>query len=117
MSQDQDLEKLKRELDNLDNIWKNVNEMITYLTKGRGSKDDETVAKKFEWLQTYYPRLYSSIYLDQGNFDTSKLRYMINQRKRILQNEITEHQASVDVGENLADQYLYSKVSRPEPKR
>ena len=117
MTTEDSQKNLEVEFQNLDKIWAEANRMHQYMTKGNGPKDDETVANKFNWFQETYPRLYSSVYKEKNDFEMYRLKYMLDQKRRILREHTTEYQASVEVGEKLAERFLYPKTGRPDPSR
>ena len=57
-----------------------------------------------EWFFTKYPTL-AEMCLTSETFDENALRYMIAQKNQV-NNTITQHDASVSVGEHLAQKYI-----------
>ena len=59
-----------------------------------------------------YPKLFS-ILADRGDFENQSLRTMIAMLDRMGQGEMTQHQASVVVGQRLHDVYIKPVVEPP----
>ena len=45
-----------------------------------------------------------------GGMDIERLTYMINMVKKVKSNEISDHDASVKVGERLVDEFVNPKL-------
>ena len=48
--------------------------------------------------------------ITSGNMDMDKLRYMISMAKKIQDNKISEHNASVEVGKELFKEYIEPNI-------
>ena len=58
-----------------------------------------------EWFFTKYPTL-AEMCLTSEVFDENALRYMFAQKSQVDHSSVTQHDASVSVGEHLADKYI-----------
>jgi len=48
----------------------------------------------------------------EPDFDVQKLLWMIDMRYQIDKKELTTHEASIEVGKNLVDEYIKPKLSK-----
>lgn len=56
-----------------------------------------------------YPSLYEMACRD--NLDMSMLKFMLDMMEKVNKNETSQHEASVEVGKKLFNEYIESKVS------
>lgn len=72
----------------------------------------EEYAQRYEYLYKVSPTLYNFIFNGyiKGNFNKQifekNLLLMLNSIHKIQQKDISQHDASVDIGEHLASQYI-----------
>jgi hypothetical protein len=48
----------------------------------------------------------------QGHMDINKFKFMINMKKKVLSNQISEHDASVKVGEKLVNEFVKPHIDK-----
>lgn len=101
----------------IDIIKANVNDLINdlddILNKGHNVSDFEyKLKKKYIILEKTSPALFNLIFKEYNtlNFDKSRLRYildmMLTQIEKIQKSKVTQHDASVAIGEHLAQTFI-----------
>jgi hypothetical protein len=94
---------------NYDKILEDVKSMIKFREENRNSSSEfESKAKEL------YPYLYertNSIFkiILSGNMDLERLQFMIKTVLKVKEHKMTEYDASVEVGKNLAETFLPKK--------
>jgi len=85
-----------------------VEEIETYIKKHRRKmkKDDFEKAIKNDFLDfnLKYPALFEKI-LD-GTLEKNQFNFMLNMMSKVQNNELSDHAASVQVGQVLVDKYV-----------
>ena len=91
-----------------DKIVEEVTSLMTLRKENMNTPDFETTAKEL------YPYLYettNSIFklILSGNMDLERLLFMIETELKVKEYKMTEYDASVEVGKNLAQKFLPKK--------
>ena len=60
--------------------------------------------KNYPWFPKQYPRLYSMC--TSPAFDMNVLQKMLDAKQQMENSEVSEHEASVNVGQVLVDKYV-----------
>jgi hypothetical protein len=102
-------DKLLIEIKNLHNDCRD------YKNKKKFSELSQTEFE--EKMINTYPNIknnFSSIYTQciDGHMDLSVIIYMINQAKSIQKNKISNHDASVNVGQKLVDKFIKPNIDK-----
>lgn len=79
-----------------------VKHIVNEILSTKQSK--ELYIEKYPDFFEHYPVLSEKIF--DPSFDKSTFNYMLNQREKITENKLTEHDASVKVGTLLVDKYV-----------
>lgn len=79
-------------------------ELAETIKKSPRTDKEDYFAKKYSSFATQYPVLFR-VCCDPHS-DIEQLRYMISMLNGIKSNQMTEHIASVNVGQKLFDQYI-----------
>lgn len=74
------------------------------------SVDEEELQKEFEYLYSKYPVLFSKICSDKSEECYTKIVQMLNFVFQIQKGNISQHKASEEIGTELAEEYIYSKI-------
>ena len=101
----------------IDTIKENVNNLIADLddivNKGDSPSDYEyKLKKKYKLLDKTSPALFNLIYKEYNTLNFDKLRLqsilnmMLQQIEKIQKSSITQHDASVSIGEHLAQTFI-----------
>jgi hypothetical protein len=64
--------------------------------------------KKYPEFEKRYPFLFEKACAD--DFDMERFTYMVGLKMKIDQNQISHHDASVEVGQNMYDHYIAEKI-------
>ena len=67
--------------------------------------------KEHDWFFEQYPKL-ADMCVNADVFDTQIVRFMLKQKQQVDQSHVTQHDASVAVGEMLANSYVYPVVNK-----
>jgi hypothetical protein len=100
---------------NYDNVLSEAIEMNNSVKKFKIVSHTEEETEEFnKQLETDYKNLkenFGSIFriVNSGNMDIDKLKYMIGMVKKINNNKISEHNASVEVGKVLVKDFITDK--------
>ncbi len=74
------------------------------------SKFKENMIEKYEFLfKNFEPIFNISI---SKTYDFDRLNFMLNMAKKVQNNEITEHNASIEVGQVLVDQIVKPQLDK-----
>ena len=65
--------------------------------------------KTYDWFFERYPRL-ADMCITSDQFNPHIVRFMLKQKHQVDRNHLTQHNASVSVGEMLAQSYIYPNV-------
>ena len=100
----------KPEQDNEDKLLQVVEEIC----KCTHHFDD--VQSKIDYYSSMYPNLFTAYPTAlkkacEPNFDLEKFKWMMNMQKSVQNNQISQHNASVEVGERLVDEHVKPKLS------
>ena len=88
-----------------------VKEIVEY---GGGEKDKARVfRKRYPIFVEGYPVLFEMAC--RPNFDISRLEYMLSLKDSVDKNSLSQHDASVRVGQVLYDVYVKDKISQIGP--
>ena len=89
-------------------------EIVEEIVKDENIVDNK---KKIKHFKKKYPeefKLYPNI-LEKScekDFDIEKLKWMIEIQKKISSKEITSHNANIEVGERLVNEYIKPKLDK-----
>ena len=101
---------------NVERVLQNSKELnMMYIdnlaTKNQDSESFKKEMKtKFDYLFTNFEPIFN-ICLSQ-NYDFNRLKFMLQMAKRVQKSEITEHDASVQVGQILVDQIVKPQLDK-----
>ena len=70
--------------------------------------------KKYNNLSTKFPTIFEKTI--NGTMDMNRLKFMLNMINKVNNNEITEHNASVQIGEKLVNEYVKPMIDKLETK-
>jgi hypothetical protein len=92
----------------------NVNAIIQEIldnieNKSNNDKIKETYAIKYPLFKQNYPTLFEKLF--DPTIDKKMLNLMLEEKKNIDSNEISQHNASVKIGEVLVDKYVKPMLS------
>lgn len=83
-------------------IRKIIKDIRLYIATNKNTKSNDEIVRKlkkdYEFFATRYPMLFSMA-TKQEEFDYTSLEYFLNMRDRVISNEMSVDQASVQVGE------------------
>lgn len=90
----------------MENILDQVKSLLEDKLTFDGSDEElkEHMKEKYDNLYNNYKAIYNMTC--EGNMDLVKLKYMLTMLNKINNNEISEYDASVKVGEKLVDEYV-----------
>ena len=106
---------------NTQNVWKEVNELVAEKTKFQQKTSYKNLSKnqfeikmkaQFNHLLENFPTIFNKT-LD-GTMDMERLQYMLSMLNLVNTKEMTQHDASVAVGEKLANAYVKPVVDKME---
>lgn len=107
-SKTNDKEFLKDGLET-ENIRKVIKDIRLYITNNKDNKKHTEIVDKlktdYEFFATRYPMLFSMA-TKQDDFDYTSLEYFLNMRDRIISNEMTVDEASIQVGEEWLKKFV-----------
>lgn len=66
----------------------------------------------YKKLEEKYPSLFSMIVEKKEKFEMNKLIHMLGVHKKIGNGELTQHDASVKIGQKYYDEYVKPKVGK-----
>ena len=69
---------------------------------------DKIVEKEVPNFATKYPTIYEKV--KNKTLDDDKLAFMLSMLSKVNSSEMTQHNASVEVGKNLANTYVLPKL-------
>ena len=104
-------------------IWDEVKQIIIEKKKFDNKKSylnlnfdqfKNKLKKKFNNLSTNFPTIFEKTI--NGTMDMSRLKFMLNMINKVNNNEITEHNASVQIGEKLVNEYVKPMIDKLETK-
>jgi len=93
-------------------VLREITAMRKELDRGKG-KDRNYYHEKYSYLATF-PYLLDKVYSGMSDSDMNKLHTMIIGVSNIQHNKISLDDASVKMGESLAEEYVYPVIGRPE---
>lgn len=83
-------------------IRKIIKDIRLYIATNKNTKSNDEIVRKlkkdYDFFATRYPMLFSMA-TKQEEFDYTSLEYFLNMRDRVISNEMSVDQASVQVGE------------------
>lgn len=100
---DKDYDKILKEANNLLSDYNNYSNKKDFKNESYDSFK-EIMIKKYEYLHNEVNSIF--IQCIEGNMDIKILKFMITQAKEIQKNNISNHDASVKVGEKLVDKFI-----------
>lgn len=71
------------------------------------SKDN--YKEKYIYLSSNSPTLFEMVYKDEGPY-LEQLKFMIENANKIKRKELSQYDADVEVGANLANKYIYPNI-------
>ena len=95
---------------NYDKILEEVKSMIKLREENRNASDVEFESKAKELYPYLYERTNSIFKLIlSGHMELDRLQFIIDNAKKVKEHKMTEYDASVEVGKNLAEKFLPKK--------
>ena len=96
--------------DNEDNLSQAVEEIC------KCTHHFDNVQSKIDYYSLMYPNLFAAYPTAlkkacEPNFDLEKFKWMMNMQKSVQNNQISQHNASIEVGERLVDEHVKPKLS------
>ena len=121
---DEDALTRMQTLEDSDVIHKNINELISYCLKKdniilRNNNIDQykrNMMEKFYYIHQKYPTLFFTIIENPSTFPISRLNEMLNLKKQIESNNITNEKASIDLGQKYYDEFVKEKIKNLDKK-
>lgn len=121
---DEDALTRMQTLEDSDVIHKNINELISYCLKKdniilRNNNIDQykrNMMDKFYYIHQKYPTLFFTIIENPSTFPISRLNEMLNLKKQIESNNITNEKASIDLGQKYYDEFVKEKIKNLDKK-
>ena len=98
-------------------IFSTVQKIHQEVKESKVSPDEtkKVVQEKYREFSLNYPAIF--IMAADGNLDIDRFKSMVNMADRVKNNEISQHDASVKVGEQLVDDYVKPKIKNLKKKR
>jgi len=95
---------------NVDKIWEEAQKIIELKKKNKLTQEsfENEMALECDYLNTKFPFIFKMVCGD--NADLKKLKFMLENITSIKNNRISEHDASVKVGQLLVDEYVKPKL-------
>jgi hypothetical protein len=92
----------------------NLLQVVEEICKCKHICDD--VQNKIDYYSSMYPNLFTAYptvlkKACESNFDLEKFKWMMNMQKNVHNNLISQHNASVEVGERLVDEHVKPKLN------
>ena len=91
-----------------DNILSQAKKLLE-IKNTYSQEEFEKNLKDFSELEKNQPSIFNMC--KEGAMDIERLTYMINMIKQVKSNSISEHDASVKVGQRLVDEYVKPKLN------
>ena len=81
-------------------------------------QDDESAMKALRTEEREFAMNYPSIFETtlKGQLDIKQFEYMIRMSNKVKQNKTTQHQASLEVGQQLVDKYVKPSLEKGKGK-
>jgi len=102
-------------------IWDEVNQLISEKRRFKSKSTyrgmtpkqfENTMKAKFNNLSEHFPTIFEKTF--DGTMDMDRLKYMLDMLNQVKSNQMSQHDASVKVGETLADVYVKPVVENLE---
>ena len=92
----------------------NINKLLRIMAEHKNNNDKiiELAKRDCEILTVYYPKIFETI--KEGNHDLKILYEMLKILQKIENGELTQHEASFEVGKYLKQQYIDEKLKLEE---
>lgn len=92
------------------------NKKIQFIKKSSYQEYRQIIDKQqiFETFSIEYPQLFNMIIDDPFNFDMKRLEYMLNMKKKIENNDISNDDATKEVGQKYYDEFVKNTVDELE---
>ena len=75
---------------------------------------EEKMVKEYSYIKNNFASIFTQCI--SGHMDLNVITYMINQAKEIQKNKISNHDASVNVGQKLVDTYIKPNLEKKNKK-
>lgn len=86
-------------------------------TKRREGCDIVELADTFAGFKETYPMLFDMIANNAEDAVRPRLNYMLQMMSQVLNDTLSQYDASVKVGQNLANEYVMPHVSKKDAKK
>jgi hypothetical protein len=98
-------------------IFDTVKKIHQEVKESKVSPDEtkKNVQDKYREFSLNYPAIF--IMAADGNLDLDRFKSMVDMAQKVKNDEITQHDASVKVGEQLVDHYVKPKIKNLKKKR
>ena len=91
------------ELNSAQQLWETVVRMQQRL---KDNPEDKTIEKDFRRLKLKYPKVFQKASQPMSQTDITVFQNMVNKLSQIENNQLSKHDASVEVGSQLVDIYV-----------
>lgn len=99
----------EKKIQDIDDNLSEVVEEIYKCTKFNDEKSkEEYYISKYPYLSNTFPMIVKKAC--ETNFDYEKFKWMMDIQKKVKENKISQHNASVEVGERLVDEHVKPKL-------
>lgn len=99
-------------------IRKIIKDIRAYIATNKNTKSNDEIVRKlkidYEFFATRYPMLFSMA-TKQEDFDYTSLEYFLNMRDKVISNEMSVDQASVQVGEEWFKKHVDMSKLQEKP--
>ena len=102
---------------NVDKIWLSVNKIYDskLLNKLPPQKFEDNMALYHDYLYSNFPSLFKMV--GSNLCDLDRIKFMLDNIVKIQSNQMTEHDASVKVGENLVNDFVKPQLNDKKNKK
>ena len=73
---------------------------------------EEKMVNEYSYIKNNFSSIYTQCI--SGHMDLNVITYMINQAKQIQKNKLSNHDASVNVGQKLVDTFIKPNLDKKE---
>ena len=73
---------------------------------------EEKMVNEYSYIKNNFASIYTQCI--SGHMDLNVITYMINQAKQIQKNKLSNHDASVNVGQKLVDTFIKPNLDKKE---
>ncbi len=96
---------MSMELNTAQQLWETVVRMQQRL-KDKPEEPERLIEKDFGYLKLKYPKVFEKASQPMSQTDMTVFQNMVNKLSQIENNQLSKHDASVEVGSQLVDIYV-----------